>query len=63
MLGWQPKHSIVKDVDMEVKVYEKVGGMKEEWSTDKELKYDQEVCTTLCPWMIHLLIISEQISD
>jgi len=42
MLGWQPKHSITKDVEEEVKLYEKLGGMKEEWSV-KELKYDLEV--------------------
>ena len=52
-MGWQPKHSIVNDVDMEVKIYEKTGGMKEEWSTGKELKYDQEVC------IMHHLITSQ----
>ena len=42
MLGWQPKHSIVNDIDEEVAIYEKLGNMKEEWSM-KELRYDLEV--------------------
>ena len=42
MLGWQPKHSIVEDVDMEIAIYEKAGGMKEDWGM-KELRYDLEV--------------------
>jgi nucleoside-diphosphate-sugar epimerase len=41
-LGWTPKHSIAKDIKLEIDAYEALGGLKEQW-TEKELKYDTQM--------------------
>ena len=43
LLGWTPKKSIIDDIKAEVAIYEKTGGLKESWSNEKELKYDEEI--------------------
>lgn len=39
-LGWKSVHNVANDLVSECAIYEKNGGMKSDWSTDKELKGD-----------------------